>query len=209
METEELCSSVLFSNLRFACCIKCTISVRAFLTFNDIYYLAMAYKGIEFADDSGGGVALISSQWLTPRKQEVFWPPYKSQSQYKALKKGVIPEQDGSWTIYKIKRLFFETDDYNKAQSKIKQAQITSDCQSEQDDILPLKRRIQKPKRLLNDSSDDYSSDEDEPLSGKHKFLPPPKITRVNEKSNETLSPSLSLFQTHSTNCYTQYIDSL
>lgn len=70
----------------------------------------MSFTGIEFTDDGGGGVALISSQWLTPRKQEVFWPPYKSQSQYdKAVKNGVIPEEDGSWTIYKIKRCFFET----------------------------------------------------------------------------------------------------
>lgn len=38
-------------------------------------------------------------------------------------------------------------DDYSKAQNKIKQAQITSDCQTE-DDILP-KRKIQKPQRFI------------------------------------------------------------
>lgn len=68
----------------------------------------MSFTGIEFADD--GGVALVNSLWLTPRKQEVFWPPYKSQSQFdKAMKNGVIPEEKGSWAIYKIKRCFFET----------------------------------------------------------------------------------------------------
>ncbi|KMQ91808.1 hypothetical protein RF55_8283 [Lasius niger] len=148
----------------------------------------MSFTGIEFTDDSGGGIALVSSQWLTPRKQEVFWPPYKFQFQYdKAIKKGVVPEQDGSWKIYKIKRCFFETDDYSKAQSKIKQAQVTFDCQSEIDDVLPSKRIIHKPRRLAYSSSDD----EDEALSGKH-FLPPSKIVRLNDKANETLSPSLS-----------------
>ncbi|RLU23883.1 hypothetical protein DMN91_004091 [Ooceraea biroi] len=123
----------------------------------------MSFTGIEFTDDSGGGVALVSSQWLTPRKQEVFWPPYKFQSQY----------------------------DYSKAQSKIKQAQITSDCQSEIDDILPLRRIIRKPKRLAQD--DDSSDDEDNALSEKNKFPPPPKIVALNDKANEKqLLPSLS-----------------
>lgn len=78
-------------------------------------------------------------------------------------------------------------DDYKKALNKIKQAQITSDCQSEIDDILPTKRKIQKPKRYDDNSSDD----EDEPLSKKYAFPLPPKITKINEKINET-SPSLS-----------------
>ncbi|XP_011859563.1 PREDICTED: uncharacterized protein LOC105557039, partial [Vollenhovia emeryi] len=152
----------------------------------------MSFIGIEFTDDSGGGIALVSKQWLTPRKQEVFWPPYKFQSQYdKAIKKGVVPEEDGSWKIFKIKRCFFETDDYSKAQSKIKQAQITSDCQSDVDEALPLKRTIHKPKKLIYSSSDD----EDEALSEKHKLPPPPKIVRLNDKANDD-EASLSSSQT-------------
>lgn len=75
-------------------------------------------------------------------------------------------------------------DDYNKAQNKIRQVQIASDCQSEIDDILPPKRIIQKPRRFISNSSDD----EDESLSGRHTFPLPQKIFKINEKTNETLS---------------------
>jgi len=67
----------------------------------------MAFVGIEFGS-CGGGVALVHSSWLTPRKQEVFWPPFKQQSQFnKALTKGTSPEES-TWQLYPVKRSFFE-----------------------------------------------------------------------------------------------------
>lgn len=82
-------------------------------------------------------------------------------------------------------------DDYKKALNKIKQAQITSDCQSDIDDILPPKRKIQKPIRFINDCDDEEETDDEEEASSKkHSFPLPPKIIKISEKINE--SPSLS-----------------
>ncbi|KAK9659695.1 hypothetical protein QE152_g41622, partial [Popillia japonica] len=47
----------------------------------------MLFVGIEFSEKEGGGIALVLRSWLTPRKKQVFWPPYKAQEEYnKALK---------------------------------------------------------------------------------------------------------------------------
>lgn len=68
---------------------------------------SMAFVGIEFASDCGGGVALVHSTWLTPRKKQAYWPPYKKQNLFdKALKTGEAPED--SWQLYSVKRSFFE-----------------------------------------------------------------------------------------------------
>lgn len=68
-----------------------------------------AFVGVEFDSDSEGALALVHASWLTPRKREVFWPPFKAQNRFdKALKRGQEPEQ-GTWPLYKIKRIFFES----------------------------------------------------------------------------------------------------
>lgn len=69
----------------------------------------MAFIGAEFEEKDGGGVELIHSNWCTPRKKEVFWPPYKTKSQFQAaLKKGVNPDEN-DWKLYSINRIFFST----------------------------------------------------------------------------------------------------
>ncbi|KAF5301232.1 hypothetical protein FQA39_LY10818 [Lamprigera yunnana] len=72
----------------------------------------MAFTGIEFSERGGGGVALICSEWLTPRKRYCFWPPIKSSVQFeKALVKR-IPTNEQDWTQYEVSRCFFETGIY-------------------------------------------------------------------------------------------------
>ncbi|KAJ8910560.1 hypothetical protein NQ315_008945 [Exocentrus adspersus] len=45
----------------------------------------MAYVVVEFTE--GGTLAVVFNEWLTPRKSEVFWPPYEDQKKYnRALK---------------------------------------------------------------------------------------------------------------------------
>lgn len=62
---------------------------------------------VEFEEGSGGGLAIVHSLWLTPRKKEVFWPPYKDNGQYiRALKRG--EESTDTWTLYTISRIFYE-----------------------------------------------------------------------------------------------------
>lgn len=77
----------------------------------------MAYVVVEFEenvdDDERGGVAAVHSSWLTPRKREVFWPPYKEQSRFdRALKNGEAVDPDNGWIIYKLSRIFYESGEY-------------------------------------------------------------------------------------------------
>ncbi|KAK9739913.1 hypothetical protein QE152_g8604 [Popillia japonica] len=63
----------------------------------------MAFVGVEFLPEDGGGVAIASFQWFTPRKQEVFWPPCKTHTRLeKLLRKGENP--DATWNLYKVHR---------------------------------------------------------------------------------------------------------
>lgn len=76
---------------------------------------------IQFDEEGGNGLAVIHTKWLTPRKTEVFWPPFKDSSLFnKALKQG--QEIDDKWKLYSIKKKFFETDDLDIAKKKLKRA---------------------------------------------------------------------------------------
>ncbi|VEN33633.1 unnamed protein product [Callosobruchus maculatus] len=95
---------------------------------------------------------------MTPRKGEVWWPPYKQQDQFdRSLKRGDSPNDN--WVLYPVERFFFEEQDYSKAAKKIKKAEVTSDLTSG-DEILSKRRRL-APKRLFSSSS---SSDEEPPV---------------------------------------------
>lgn len=64
---------------------------------------------VEF--DGEGGVGLVRDEWLTPRKKESFWPPYKLSMQYnKCLREGQTP--DDTWTLCAVKRIFYSTGQY-------------------------------------------------------------------------------------------------
>ncbi|CAH0560560.1 unnamed protein product [Brassicogethes aeneus] len=146
------------------------------------------FVGIEFENDEG--VAVVCNRWLTPRKKHVQWPPYKQQHKYNlALQK---QEKTGAnWKTCAVKRLFFETDDLIKAQSKIKRAQFTSDFQSdtqlENDDncFKTKNKRI----RTLPSRYDDYQevSSDDEAIS---KFQRPPIIQISPSCSKSGFKPS-------------------
>lgn len=66
------------------------------------------FELIEFEESSGGGLSIVHRKWMTPRKTEVFWPPYKEElSRYnKAVKQGELVDED-KWQLYKIKRCFY------------------------------------------------------------------------------------------------------
>lgn len=67
------------------------------------------YAVIEFAPEQGGGVSIVSSTWLTPRKKEVFWPPHKEQAQFvKSVKRSEEINED-TWKLYQVHRIFYET----------------------------------------------------------------------------------------------------
>lgn len=65
---------------------------------------------IEGNDDNS--LAIIHSQWLTPRKGEVLWPPVKTQDNFnKLLRKGEHSTE--KWNIYKIRKILFITGKQN------------------------------------------------------------------------------------------------
>lgn len=69
------------------------------------------FVGIQFSEKDGGGIALVHRKWLTPRKSEVWWPPFKQQDHFnKSIKKGESPNE--SWTLYGVVKAFFEEGKY-------------------------------------------------------------------------------------------------
>lgn len=70
----------------------------------------MSFVGIEFINtgyEKEGTIALIHRSWFTPRKSQVWWPPYKTSTQFK--KALFVKEQvnENTWALYDVKRIFF------------------------------------------------------------------------------------------------------
>lgn len=62
--------------------------------------------GVQFEEQGRAVICIISSNWLTPKKQQTLWPPYKKQYQYEqSLKKGETPSS--GWTLHKIEKVLF------------------------------------------------------------------------------------------------------
>lgn len=58
-------------------------------------------------DEEAGIIALVHQPWLTPLKNQVWWPPYKTSAQFK---KALFIEEEvkkDTWTLYNVKRVFF------------------------------------------------------------------------------------------------------
>ncbi|XP_072400660.1 uncharacterized protein [Diabrotica undecimpunctata] len=154
----------------------------------------MSFVLIEFDEKEGGSVAVVHQNWLTPRKKEVYWPPYKTQALYdKAVKKGDSCTED--WQLFTVKRIFRYYDSFEEAQVKAKVAEVTSDLQSEVDEVNSEKKRQRiKPRRFI------YSDTESEEDS-----LPrPPKICKaVQDTSSHTPRSSTSSCISYGTLCNT------
>ncbi|KAJ8928268.1 hypothetical protein NQ314_019219 [Rhamnusium bicolor] len=137
------------------------------------------YNIVEFCNEAGGGLAIVHTNWLTPRKQEVFWPPYKDNSLFtKALKTGERTNE--KWKLYEIVRNFYKTDDLEKAKRKLKLAEDTSDLNTETDENeFQPRKRLRKPTKI--------SSSEDEEENSN--FQRPPKLN-IKKKLESNLSSS-------------------
>lgn len=66
----------------------------------------MPYLVIEFED---GGLAVVSSNWVTPRKREVYWPPVKESKNFEKLLKRNEEVVVDTWKLHPIQRIFCET----------------------------------------------------------------------------------------------------
>ncbi|GLV33400.1 hypothetical protein CBL_20145, partial [Carabus blaptoides fortunei] len=146
-----------------------------------------AFTGVQFADENGDTVALVRTSWLTPRKTEVFWPPYKTQEQFnKSLKEADLPSE--CWKTYKISQIFFDSDkdDLGKAQRKVRQLEYTSDIKNDdpENTTFPTKRPRITPRRLYDScSSDDDDNNNDSSTNKKQTIPRPPLLTKNSQDS--------------------------
>ncbi|KAF5302953.1 hypothetical protein FQR65_LT19054 [Abscondita terminalis] len=149
--------------------------------------VALQFHSVEFGGDHCGGLAVVSESWLTPLKKEVFWPPFKSNNLFtNSLKNAETPND--KWKLYPINRIYFQTDDLAKAQHKIKQAEETSNIETDytEDDDKPRRKRVTR--KLYESDSDD---NDELPIS---KLRRPPTFSehRFNTRFNNSFSTTQS-----------------
>ncbi|CAG9771183.1 unnamed protein product [Ceutorhynchus assimilis] len=125
------------------------------------------YCVVQLDETGGEGLAVVHTSWLTPLKKEVFWPPIKDSKLYrKALVESEPVESD--WTLYGVKKIYFQTGDLNKAFRKEKEAEQTSDIYDTDDATSVVINRPRKRIKRVLDSDDDSGDDS--------RFSRPPQI---------------------------------
>ncbi|XP_011685797.1 PREDICTED: uncharacterized protein LOC105448755 [Wasmannia auropunctata] len=148
--------------------------------------------GVQFIEEKGDiNIAIISSNWLTPKKKHGFWPPYKKQYQYEqSLKKGEIPTDE--WIFYDIQKILFteKDNDYHKAKKQLQYCEENSDIPSDFDTVLKrfntvsTSRSRKRPNRYCeqsdNISSEQSNSEDEESVNGQ---------LRVKKKCNSNRLP--------------------
>lgn len=114
----------------------------------------MAFVGVEFDERSGGGVAIINRNWLTPRKQEVFMPPYKYQPDFDmAVKKAEQPSD--RWRIFKLKRKLFESNEFSLALKKLNRFEAASDVETDRAEEHTPAKRYRKRRQYFDSDDED------------------------------------------------------
>lgn len=53
-------------------------------------------------------VAVVCAKWLTPRKKEVFWPPYKENRMFMRAFKKEEELDPKTWELHVVERIFYE-----------------------------------------------------------------------------------------------------
>ncbi|XP_074033129.1 uncharacterized protein isoform X2 [Leptinotarsa decemlineata] len=106
------------------------------------------YQVVEFDD---GSLAIILDKWYTPEKQNMYWPPLQEYCRAVRNLSGVSSD----WDKFSIERKFYETENFETAQSKLKLAEEFSDINKGDDTYHTRRRQVKKPKHLVIESSDD------------------------------------------------------
>ncbi|KAL4713330.1 hypothetical protein ACJJTC_012402 [Scirpophaga incertulas] len=136
--------------------------------------------------EDNGNVIVLSSMWLTPRKVECFWPNNKLSKQFnKILQKHHEPQED--WSLIKLKRKFFETDDLILARRKAKEAEFTSDLT---DGEVRQKRKIRKPVSSSDEEDDPFHYHKTVQKSNKREFFENPEFINNNHLEIKTPEPA-------------------
>ncbi|KAK5638534.1 hypothetical protein RI129_012829 [Pyrocoelia pectoralis] len=144
---------------------------------------------IEFHKDDGGGLAVVNSQWLTPRKKEVFWPPITNNTKFnKCLIQTEFSHttiDTETWKLYSVHKIYCECDNLETANHKLKRAQDDSDVNSTAE---TRKRKRRLPVRLLDSSESDDSN-----VYCQSKYTRPSPIKRRSIISTPTTSERVNL----------------
>ncbi|KAK9754970.1 hypothetical protein QE152_g778 [Popillia japonica] len=112
----------------------------------DMPLLDTQFPVLELTVEDGGGLAVVNSNWLTPRKKQVFWPPVNEQTKFNRYLKTESVNTE-TWILYKIRKIYYECDDLELANRKLKKAEQESDVYSS--DIESQQRRpVKRPVRL-------------------------------------------------------------
>ncbi|CAG9812935.1 unnamed protein product [Phaedon cochleariae] len=129
------------------------------------------YSVIQFDDSGNNSVAVVHESWLTPMKTEVFWPPFKDTRNYKrALCGGEEAIDTESWKLYGINRIFYQTDELEKAFKKEKEAEITSDLADTDVDLLEKEAPTRQSRKYVRKIIDSSESE------GESQYPRPPQI---------------------------------
>lgn len=111
---------------------------------------------------------MVRTEWLTPLKKECLWPPYKIMAKFnKCLLNKIVPDEN--WLVYRIKRVFYETDDLMKVREKCKKAESESEIFTE------FENDNEKRKRKLVHFDSDDSNSENEKQNEIRYPIPPKK----------------------------------
>ncbi|CAG9762751.1 unnamed protein product [Ceutorhynchus assimilis] len=150
----------------------------------------MAYMVVEWVD--GGGLSVINKAWLTPKKKEAFWPPCKALNLFNKIIRENDPVIENDWALHGIKRVMYETDDYEKAQRKCREAEDTSNLETEEEESTKARRR--KRAKKIDTSISDESDDASFQQKKKKLFIerPPKIILQENRLMDKLSGPSNS-----------------
>ncbi|CAH1106750.1 unnamed protein product [Psylliodes chrysocephalus] len=130
-----------------------------FLSECVLVYIVTMYYVIQFDETGDNSVAVVDENWLTPLKRQVYWPPLKDT---RIFRRALAEHQEVDseiWKVYGVKKIFFQTDDIEKAFRKEKEAQNFSDINDTDDNASnrPTKRIIRRVILTDSDDSDEES----------------------------------------------------
>ncbi|KAF5272547.1 hypothetical protein FQA39_LY07871 [Lamprigera yunnana] len=160
------------------------------------------YKVVCFKDLS---VAIIREEWLTPRKTETFWPPYKHSVDYQRCLSGKEVVND-KWPIYNIIKHYYATDDLLKARQQLKRAECESDLNTDEEGSL--KRKRKQKQYSSSDENDDNGVTIKNRLSTQIPSPPPPTSNQGNTSTDLEKHVTILETQDNSTH-FTQALENV
>ncbi|XP_063234240.1 uncharacterized protein LOC134537581 isoform X4 [Bacillus rossius redtenbacheri] len=108
------------------------------------------YSIVEFSD----GQQILPSKWITPKKSHAYWPAFTSNKRYDTAVERLEPYED-SWKQFPLLRIMGTADTFEKGKRKLREAEVFSDINSEDDAETAKRRRREHAQRHNSSSSED------------------------------------------------------